>query len=249
MLSKSIALITALMVLINAVKIEQPRNSNYIMGLITSRVMQDNMYNSNFDIVNEIILNSILSSSFKVCFKTSLSDRDVIMNYEGKYLCNQGEFNAGYAGIHAPLFEVYKLNLEGVQVGKVEVISYDKVNIDIINIIAFVFMMLSFMIRRNYKSEINRAERIHVGVFLKNKKKFPIRIDNYIYVKYNGNYCLVHLKNDEIVNLRCSLDALESLLYDSIKIKRNIIVSPCVKVDKTKGGGFLLQLNGKTYEL
>ncbi|TLS72231.1 hypothetical protein [Photobacterium damselae] len=225
--------------------------NDYIETILESDVIQNQLYNSSFLEINKTTKQDLKPFNNNICFKFVLSDREKTISFNGDYICNHGEFKPSKISLLPAKTKKYSVMLLNEKLGYLEIINYPVTSVSINAVLLLLFYIVSIFFDRNKKpsSSDNVSELINNKVFLKNKRLFPIRNDIFIYARYKDNSCDIFLKGNKKITLRCSLDALRLICFESKKIKRNILVSSNCEICPIDKNTYVVTYEGESYEI
>ncbi|MGR5465259.1 hypothetical protein ACPV5G_20185 [Photobacterium damselae] len=236
---------------INIINVNYTNINDYIETTLESAVIQNQLYNSSFLEINEIMKQDLKPFKNNICFRFVLSDREKTISFNGDYVCNRGEFNPSRILLLPAKTKKYHVTLLGENLGYLKIINYPIISISINSVLLLLLYITCVFFDLNNKTLLsgNISELINNKIFLKNKRLFPIRNDIFIYARYRDNSCDIFLKGNKKITLRCSLDALKLICFESKKIKRNILVSSNCEICPTNKNTYIIRYEGERYEI
>ncbi|WP_318409230.1 hypothetical protein [Photobacterium leiognathi] len=196
--------------------------------LMNSQIFDDVLHKKDIRKLESTILFSIMGDRNKKCFKIYFSPSSVGYNSPfSDVVCNYGSYVAG------PLiFNTWSKNLifNGKVIGTVDVYDYPTFKFSLKGFIIFLFIFILFIVFRHIdKYDLNNKngkDINHTQIFKKNKRKFKVRNDNFVYAVHNNNYCYIITTDLKMNRWRCSLQALSAYLnHETYSPQKGLLIN------------------------
>ncbi|PKF50214.1 hypothetical protein [Enterovibrio nigricans] len=251
--SKDKIILIILLVLLCIIPMEFTTNdkSKIIEGVLNSRTIKNDIYNSNYQNIESLLSNIFQYEEYKLCTSLNLSNRNHVEKYNGDYICNKSDFNPSEFYLFPPKTGAVGIELDGESLGEVNWVRY--INMDVYKSYFIMMLLIIYLFFVLYKLH-NGSKKIdhfdfNKNIFIKNKKMFPIRSDTFAFSVYGENYCNITLTNGKQYKVRCSLEALEALIGRKCKReRRNVLISENIVFSK-RNNKFILKIGEKEYEV
>ena len=196
--------------------------------LMNSHIFYDLLYEEDIQKVESSLLYSIMDDKNKKCFQFDFHSPFVKGEiFHSSVKCNNGNYIPGQLITRT---WSKRITFHDKVIGMVNVYDYPTYRFSFKGFLVFMFMaflsvVFRYFDRYDFKKQ-KKQDVDHTQIFKKNKRKFKVRNDNFVYAVHNNNYCYIITSDLKINRWRCSLRALSAYLnHETYTPKKGLLIN------------------------